>query len=178
MFDIIEKYINDNKDKSQKEIYIDLITNFNKEIEIQMINFIMYDKYNYVHNDKEVKIQEREKRDDTSFRKQVKERYNNCCMITQKIPEVCEVAHIYPHSDSNIDDKYDIDNGFYLCKELHSLFDHPMFHMKINPETHLIEFSVYIMNNSSMSEYHKYNNTKVNLTPNNIKYLKMKYDNK
>jgi predicted restriction endonuclease len=177
MFDIIEKYINDNKNKSQKEIYIDLITNFNKEIEIQMINFIMYDKYNYVHNDKELKIQEREKRDDVSFRKQVRERYNNCCMITGKPIEVCEVAHIYPHCESNNNDKYDIDNGFYLCTELHRLFDHPKYLMKIDPETKQIEFSDYIMNNPNMSEYHKYNNEKVNLTQNNIKYLKMKYKN-
>jgi hypothetical protein len=49
--------------------------------------------------------------------------------------------------------------------------------MKINPETHLIEFSDYITQNSTMSEYHKYNNKKITLTPNNISYLKMKYDN-
>ena len=160
-----------NKDKLD-ELYEELSSNTKITNNINFWFKIFHD-YVYV---KKLKIQEKEKRDDTSFRKQVKERYNNCCMITHKIPEVCEVAHIYPHCDSNIDDKYDIDNGFYLCKELHSLFDNPMFHMKINPETHLIEFTDYIMNNNSMSEYHKYNNKKITLTQNNIKYLKMKYD--
>ena len=86
-------------------------------------------------------------------------------------------VHIYPHCDSNSDDKYDIDNGFYLCIELHKLFDHPKFLMKFNPHTHSIEINEYIMNNPNMSEYHKYNNKEVNLTQNNIKYLKMKYKN-
>jgi hypothetical protein len=155
-------------------LYEDLV---NKKYSINNLNLWFNFYHNYVY-EKKIRVEEREKRCDTSFRKQVKERYNNCCMITQKIPEVCEVAHIYPHCASNIDDKYNIDNGFYLCKELHSLFDHPNYHMKINPETHLIEFTDYIMNNTCMSEYHKYNNKKITLTPNNISYLKMKYDNK
>ena len=134
--------------------------------------------FNYYHRYvyEEEKIEEREKGYDITFKKQVIKKYNNCCMITQKIPEVCEVSYIYPRSLANRYEKYDIDNGILLCKELHSLFDHPKYHMKINPETHLIEFSVYIMKSVPMSDYHKYNNTKVNLTPNNIVYLKMKYD--
>ncbi len=171
--DIKNKIKEANKEKLD-ELYEELSNN-TKIINNINLWFKIFHDYIYV---KEVKLQEREKRDDASFKKQVKERYNNCCMITKKPIRVCEVAHIYPHCDSNIYDRYDIDNGFYLCKELHTLFDYPKYHMKINPETHLIEFTDYIMNNTSMSEYHKYNNTKINLTPNNIKYLKMKYDNK
>ena len=159
-----------NKDNLD-ELYEELSKN-TKMISNINLWFNIFHDYTYV---KKVKTEEREKRSDTKFRKLVKERYNNCCMITQKIPEVCEVAHIYPHSESNLNDKYDIDNGILLCKDLHTLFDHSQFHMKINPDTHSIELSEYIMNNFSMSEYHKYNNKKINLTQNNIKYLKMKY---
>jgi predicted restriction endonuclease len=165
--------INNTENKDLNILYEELENKY----EIDLLNYLFYVLKDYEYNnDKEDQIEERIKRLDTIFKKQVKERYDNCCMITQKIPEVCEVAHIYPHSASNIDDKYDVDNGFYLCKELHLLFDHPNYHMKINPETHLIEFSDYITQNSTMSEYHKYNNKKITLTPNNISYLKMKYD--
>ena len=153
-------------------LYEDLV---NKKYSINNLNLWFNFYHNYVY-EKKIRVEEREKRNDTNFKKQVKERYNNCCMITQKIPEVCEVAHIYPHSEANDNQKYDVDNGILLCKELHTLFDHPNYHMKINPETQQIEFSVYIMKSVPMSDYHKYNNTKVNLTPNNIVYLKMKYN--
>lgn len=170
--DNVKNKIKDANKKNLVELYEELSKNTKMITNINLWFKIFHD-YVYV---KKVKTEEREKRDDTSFRKQVRERYNNCCMITQKIPEVCEVAHIYPHCESNINEKYDIDNGLYLCKELHSLFDHSQFHMKINTDTHSIELSDYIMNNFSMSEYHKYNNIKINLTPNNIVYLKMKYN--
>jgi predicted restriction endonuclease len=162
--------INNTENKDLDTLYEELENKY----EIDLLNYLFYVLKDYEYN--KLNAEERIKRKDTSFRKQVKEIYNNCCMITHKIPEVCEVAHIYPFCDSDIDDKYNIDNGFYLCKELHSLFDHPNYHMKINPDTSCIEFTDYIMNISSMSEYHKYNNTKINLTPNNIKFLKMKYD--
>lgn len=165
--------INNTEYKDLNNLYEELENKY----EIDLLNYLFYVLKEYEYNN-ELNTEERVKRKDTAFKKQVKERYNNCCMITHKIPEVCEVAHIYPHSESNINDKYDINNGFYLCKELHSLFDNPNFHMRINPNTSCIEFTDYIMNNTSMSEYHKYNNEKVSLTPNNIKYLKMKYDNK
>ena len=153
-------------------LYEDLV---NKKYSINNLNlwFNFYHDYVYV---KELKIEEREKRDDAIYRKQVKERYNNCCMITKKPIRVCEVAHIYPYTNSNTNDKCDIDNGFLLCRELHELFDNKYLDMKINPETCTIEFTDYIMNDIYMSEYHKYNNKKINLNQNNIVYLKMKYN--
>jgi predicted restriction endonuclease len=170
MDNMLINLINNTDYKDLDNLYEELENKY----EIHLLNYLFYVLKEYEYN-QNLNTKERERRQDTKFRKQVRERYNNCCMITGKPIEVCESAHIYPHCESNSDDKYDIDNGFYLCTELHRLFDHPKYHMKIDPETKLIEFSDYIMNNPNMSEYHKYNNKEVNLTQNNIKYLKMKY---
>jgi predicted restriction endonuclease len=135
--------------------------------------------FNYYHNfvyEKNIKIEEREKRSDSTFRNDVKNKYLNKCMITGKPIKVCEVAHIFPHSAANIDDKYNVDNGFLLCRELHLLFDHKDFDFKINPDTCCIELSNEIMNDETMDAYHKYNGKNIKLNKNNIKYLRMKYN--
>lgn len=174
MFDIIEKYINHNKNKSHKEIYLDLITNFNKEIEIQMINFIMYDKYNYVHNDKEEVFEEKVKRLDNNFRKDVKEYYKKC-IVTGRSSILCEAAHIYPFSQSEIDEIYNPNNGIYLCKDLHCLFDKKNNAMIITPEFKLI-LSDEILNDVEMSDYHKYHNKIIDIKPASKKYFEKYFE--
>lgn len=167
MFDIIKNYIYENKNKSYREIYLDLITLFNEEI--HTINFIMYDKYKYVHNDKVEKIEEKVKRLDNNFRKSVKEYYKKC-IVTGRSSILCEVAHIYPFSQSEIDEMYDPNNGIYLCKDLHCLFDKKNNAMIITPEFKLI-LSDEILNDVEMSDYHKYHNKILDIKPASKKYF-------
>ena len=60
-----------------------------------------------------------------------------------------------------------------LCGYLHIWFDSGC--MKINPETKCIEFSDSIMSNESVKEYHQFNNKKIKLNKENIKFLNKKY---
>jgi hypothetical protein len=175
MFDEIEKYINKNKNKnkSHKELYLDLITNFNNEIEI--INFIMYDKYNYVHNDndndKEELFEEKVKRLDSNFKKHVKDYYKKC-IVTGRSSILCEAAHIHPFCKSKIEDKYNPNNGIYLCSDLHKLYDRNNNEMIITPNFKLI-LSDEILNDVEMSDYHKYHNKILDIKPASKKYFEM-----
>jgi len=134
------------------------------------IDLVFYDLYNFEY----IKIDEKEKRQDTIYRKKVIEKYNTC-MITGKDIEVCQVAHILPFKDSNEEEKYDSENGFLLSADLHMLFDNKNFDLKINQDGYII-FSDNILNKKSMIEYNKYNNKKINLTEKNKYYLKKKYE--
>ena len=135
------------------------------------IDFIFYDLFNYEPK----KLTEKEQRKDTKFRNQVRAKYNNVCMITGKPIDICDVAHIYPFSQSSEIEKYDVDNGFLLSKELHVYFDLPTYDFKIDPDTSTIILSDDILTNSSLSEYHKYHNTKIKLNKQNKEYLRKKY---
>ena len=96
-------------------------------------------------------------------------------MITNKPLYVQQVAHIFPHNLCDSDEKYDIENGFLLSAELHILFDSDGYQFRINPETQIISFSKEILEDTAMTEYTKYHNTKINLSNKNIYYLKKKY---
>jgi predicted restriction endonuclease len=119
--------------------------------------------------------EERLKRKDKEFRDKVIKKYNSKCAITgiDYNLGICEVAHIYPFSSSSEEEKYDLNNGILLCGYLHKWFDSGR--MKINPETKCIEFTDKIMSNETVKEYHKFNNKKIQLNSENIKYLKKIY---
>jgi predicted restriction endonuclease len=134
------------------------------------INFVFYDMYNFNYHSKE----EKEKRKDAQFRKDVIDSYKRC-IVTNKPLKICEVAHIFPYKLSAQNEMYDINNGLLLCRELHTLFDSNDKEFIINPKTKQIELSDCIMNDESLKEYHKYNNIQLNLNDANIYYLNKKY---
>ena len=168
--DII-KYIDNNNDININILYDELINNVNKDI----LDFILYDKFNYEHIEEvNETIEEKIKRYDSVFKKSVKEKYKKC-MITGKPLYMCQVAHIYPFSESDIIEKYDINNGLLLSIDLHLLFDN--FKFIIDPDTHIVSFTDDVLNDDSMSYYITFHNTKIDLNNKNIYYLKKKYEN-
>lgn len=68
-------------------------------------------------------------------------------------------------------EKYDINNGILLCKNMHSLFD--KYYFSINPETFMVEVDK-TKENVGLSEY---NNKKVYIDENSIKYFIYHYEN-
>jgi hypothetical protein len=169
-YDFFIKYINENINKDPDDIYNELKSHSN----IEILNFIMLDKFNYIYTKKET-TEEKEKRLDTEYKNKVKQKYNNICMVTNKIIDVCQVAHIFSFKDSNNEERYDPENGFLLSAELHLLFDNSTFKFKIDPDTSIMTFSDEILNNPSMKDYHQYHNKKINLSEKNKYYLKKKY---
>ena len=171
--DII-KYIDDNNDKQINILYEEL-----KNIaDIDLVNFIFYDKFEYEYKEiieKDETIEQREKRLDTEYRNTIRDKYKTC-MITGKPLCVSQVAHIYPHTLCKLDEKYDPENGFLLSAELHILFDSKDCDLKINPKTQIITFSKKILEDDSMVEYKKYNNKKIELSAKQKYYLQKKYD--
>ena len=139
-----------------------------------ILDMIFYDKFGYIHEETEDRI----KRRDDKFKKEVKTRYKSC-IITGKSVRICEVAHIIPFSGSNYHEKYNPDNGLLLCRELHQLFDTKSNDLKINPETMCIELTEDILKDEGFQDYHQYNKKqlKIKLDDNTIKYLKQKYNN-
>lgn len=141
------------KDHIIEDIYLILEIEFNVQIK---------DKIN-----KELK----NKRCDKEFRKSVKERYNNKCIITGYDVAVCDVAHIVEYSKClTYDEKYDINNGVLLCKNMHALFD--KYYFSINPETLIIEVNK-TKENVGLLEY---DNKPVYIDDNSRKYLIHHYE--
>ena len=91
------------------------------------------------------------------------------------VKKYCQVAHIYLFALSDSIEKYDPDNALLLCADFHIGFDHSEPDFIINPHTQVIEISESILADSTMSEYHKYHNKKIELSDRNIYYLKKKY---
>ena len=171
--DII-KYIDDNNDKQINILYEEL----KNIVDINLLDFIFYDKFKYEYTkiiEKDETMEQREKRLDTEFRKTIRNKYTRC-MITGKPLCVSQVAHIYPHNLCKPEEKYDPDNGFLLCAELHILFDSKDCDFKIDPETHLVTFSKNILEDITMSYYTQYHNKKIILNDRQKYYLKKKYD--
>jgi len=123
---------------------------------VDKIDLVFYDLYKF-----EYKLYEqREKRLDTEYRNTIREKYKTC-MITRKPLYVSQVAHIYPHTLCEPDEKYDPENGFLLSAELHILFDSKDCDLKINPDTQIIKFSKKILEDETMVHYIQYNNKKI-----------------
>ena len=62
----------------------------------------------------------------TKFRTQLIELYKNCAM-TNINNNLCDAAHILPYSECIGTDRYDINNGILLCKNMHAAFDKNYF---------------------------------------------------
>ena len=108
---------------------------------------------------------------DSKYKKEVKERYKNTCVISGTTATV-QVCHIKPFSESNDDEKYDVYNGILLRDDIHILFDRG--DIKINSETLKVEISDKIMRDKKNKCYHKFNGKILNLVVESKKYLKFK----
>jgi predicted restriction endonuclease len=135
-----------------------------------LLDIIFYDKYNYMYGET---MEEREKRRDYKFKKDVKDRYKKC-IITGKSIKICEVAHIVAFRDASDMEKYDVNNGLILCCELHKLFDTKDKLLQIDADTLCIKFKKEILEDEGYVDYHKYHNMeiKVDLNDETIRYLR------
>ncbi len=140
------------------------------------LDYLFYSLKNYEYKEIIETMEEKEKRLDKDFRQKIINKYNNCCIVTQKPLYICQVAHIYPYSKCEFNEKYDDSNGLLLSAELHLLFDNNKF--KIEPETQIMTFSQDILNDTTMNYYKKYHNKlfPYKLTEKNIYFLKKKYN--
>lgn len=170
----IIRLIDENNKEELKKTYIELSEDNHKV----NLDYLFYALKKYIYNPEETlneTIEERLKRQDSNYRKEIIEKYNTC-MITGKSLKYSQVAHIYPYSLSDENEKYDLENGFLLSVEIHIGFDSKELDFKINPDTSTFEVSSHILNDRFMEYYHQFNNKKLNLSEKNIYYLKKKYN--
>ena len=165
--DHIYNYIYDN---INYQCIIDIIHYLSKDYILEDIYLMLEIEFDIEITDT-IKKELKKKRNDKEFRKSVRERYNNKCIITGYDVAVCDVAHIKDFSNCTTDyEKYDINNGILLCKNMHSLFDKYFF--SINPETLMVEVDK-TKENVGLFEY---NNKQVYIDENSKKYLMHHYD--
>ena len=168
MLDVIESYINEiNNGVTLDDLYKKILEKFNSDIEKKEIEFIMYEKFKYKPKIIE-SYEEKIKRKDRQFKEEVKLFYKTC-VITGRSNKVCEVAHIFPFAESELDDKYNPNNGILLSADLHILFDKKLF--MIDPETFTLCFTEEILYDDEFKDYHKYHNKKLNINKASIKYF-------
>lgn len=148
-------------------IYVLLCKKYNKTL----VEFVIYDKFNYDPSNDILNI--KNQRSDHKFIVDVKQRYDNKCIISNCPLYVCQICHIKTFAECSYDEKYDVNNGIILRNDLHCLFDRHM--LKINPNTLCIELDKNILSDITMIEYHKYNNMKVNIHKCSYKYLTVHY---
>jgi hypothetical protein len=156
-------HLSNNKKYNKLLIYYDKTT----------VDFYMYDTYKYIHQliDDEDDITEQSNRNgQTLFREQLINRYKTC-IISGCSPDVCDAAHIIPYAELN-SEHYNIDNGILLRKDLHALFDNKK--LIINPHTLIVRFNENIIKDNK--DYIQFNNKKIILNTNSIKYLEIYYE--
>ena len=164
-FSEIYNDINNMNDVPYNDMYKILIQRYSKI----KVEFALYDLLTY----ESMTIEEREKRKDASFKRDVIERYNNECVISgTDMP--CQVCHIKPFNKCTDKEKYDINNALILRDDIHTLFDKK--EIKINPITMIVEISDNIMNNDKRKEYHRFNGIKLSLNKKTLQYLKFMND--
>ena len=170
MFNLIEKYIDGIGNNIDMDIvYNKTIKKFgNDTTNIHIINFIMYDKYNYfIYNEDNYDLTNKRMGQD-DFRKAIIDR-DKTCIISNVSSQICEACHIIPHSKSK---NYHISNGIMLSRNLHALFD--KYDLSFNDN--IVVLSDNIMNNSEFHEVHKYNGKKVKIPRECISNLKIHYN--
>ena len=134
-------------------------------IEQTVINFYMYDRYKYIHNNNNQQTITDNRDGQEEFRLKLINRYK-CCIISGSPPITCEAAHIIPYAKLT-KDRYNIDNGLLLRADLHKLFDNKQ--LIIDPNTLRITIDPII------KYYNEFNNKIINIDKNSIKYLKKYY---
>ena len=160
--------INEMKNINHDDMYVNLIDKYDKEF----VDHVMYNlfQYEYIESDR---IKERPIRNDNDYKKAIEERYGSACVITG-INYPYEICHIKPFTDCNEDEKYNINNGLILDRNLHKMFDDGI--VKINPDTLLVEIGDKIMKDPKQKYYKSFNGFKVNINTNSIPYLQYIYN--
>jgi len=132
------------------------------------VDFIMYDIYDYEH----LSNNDRMNRTDDHFKKDVRKRYNDRCIISG-VRATTQVCHIKPFSECDEKEKYDPNNGILLRDDIHSLFDRMI--LTIDPLTMIVRISDDLMNSADDSCYHLFNGIQVDIHENSKYYLVSKY---
>jgi len=171
----IEEYINNNNTNDYNKLYESLINKFKSEIELQEINFMMYDKFLYKFTNKELKNKRNEQNE---FRQKLIDLDGNC-VISEDDCEQCQACHIIPLCESK---SYDVNNGILLNFNLHNMFDKYNLGLKfiknISEEYDLYQviLSDKIKDKSSYINYKIYNNKEIKIRKGCRKNLQKKYD--
>lgn len=144
----------------------------NENYDEEDLNLIFYD-FNQIYNNDSKTFESREKRiNQDKFREKIIKR-DKCCILSNSHPDMCEACHIIPYSESNEEQKYDINNGILLERGLHSLFDKYLW--SINRESYVI-ISEKILNNPQYNLINIYNKIKLQLNEKQLDYLKNHYE--
>jgi hypothetical protein len=107
------------------------------------------------------------------FRNRLLKRYNRCCLCGVDNPELLVASHIKPWSESEPEEKLDVDNGLLMCPNHDHLFDKGWItfdddgHIQISEQ---LNKENQIFTNVSQD-------MKIELTENNKKYLKYHREN-
>jgi len=180
MLSTINNYINTN--------YPDSINNYNNHeffinLSNQLLNILtsQNDDYNQIFNSIQYSIfslynfdifsidSVRDNYEQVKFRNNIINRYKNC-LITNDSPLLCQACHIIPYSISK---NFDTDNGILLNNCFHSLFDKYLISFNNN----MLVMSPKIINDSSFSNYHHFNNKFCNIHPNSLPLLNIHFNN-
>ena len=167
--DHIYKYV---KENINNQSLTDIINYLLKDHTIEDIEIILQVEFNIELED-DSKKESKDSRQDEEFKKAVKTRYNNKCIITGHNVVICDVAHIIEFSKcKTLNEKYDINNGLLLSTEMHRLFN--IYYFSINPDTLMIEIDKTKdgINNVGLLDY---DNKKLDIDNNSIKYLRHHY---
>ena len=165
-----------NKIKSiDKNNIIELTNLYNeliKQNDKDYLDYLFYSlkKYEYINPNET--YEDKIKRKDKKFKESVTKYYKSC-IITGRSLFVCEVAHIYPFADSELEDKYNPFNGIVLCRDMHKLFDDKL--IKIDPIDFKLTLSQEILSDDSLEIYHKYNNMILDIKPESRHYFEKLY---
>ena len=132
------------------------------------VDFVMYDMFGYEH----LLPNDRMKRTDDQYKKDVRKRYGDRCIITG-VRATTQVCHIVPFSESDELERYDVNNGILLRDDIHRLFDR--HDLRIDPNTLIVRLSDDLMNSADDSCYHPLDGAVVDIPERSKHYLVRKY---
>lgn len=169
---LLEKHL-DKYNNSELEIMIydqyNLFNYTSRELFKLHLDFLLENMYNI-----KLVAPKRKRLNQLEFREEVKNKFNNKCIITN---ETCldelEAAHIVPVAEN---ENYDIDNGLLMVSNIHKTFD--KLKWSINPDT----MRIVIRNNTNVGQIKEYNNKYINISSNekfkrNLKWHYEKFSN-
>lgn len=168
MFDIIEKYLDKySSTMDYTTLYDKAVKKFGDDItNIHIINFIMYDKYDFfIYGQDNITLANSRIRQN-DFRKTIIMR-DKKCIITDSHDSLCEACHIIPYKDSK---NYYNSNGILLDRVCHKMFDE--YKLSFNGDRVVLRDDII---NSPGYEKYQYNNKKVKIPQECITNIKKHY---
>lgn len=166
----IKKYFVDNTNALPLELYKQLYNLYDETI----LNFVYYAHFKILPPTKtidELKVSKTKRSKQDIFRDDLIKKYKTC-VITGDDADICEACHIIPYSESNDNEKYDINNGLLLSASIHKLFDSS--DLSINNDGCVV-LSDKITNKSTYKKYWPLDNMKVNIDKQTMNNLKVHY---